>query len=149
MAAISGESIMGAGKESSDQARRKAIVMKAATLGIKTKGMRLLQPDVEKTRSARTITPIKAATTVDGTDAVAPRRARKRRGETTDVRTIEDELYRDVDVGEMVEAAGSPLPPPEERSKPGLITQKKRRKAVSGMVPTVASGGLAAIASMY
>eukprot|EP00752_Nemacystus_decipiens_P014669 g13065.t1 len=44
MAAITGESIFGTGTESSDQARRKAVLVKAAKLGIKTRGMRLLQP---------------------------------------------------------------------------------------------------------
>lgn len=44
MAAITGESIFGSGSESSDQARRKAVLVKAAKLGIKTRGMRLLQP---------------------------------------------------------------------------------------------------------
>eukprot|EP00903_Cladosiphon_okamuranus_P014822 g13727.t1 len=44
MAAITGESIFGSGSESSDQARRKAVLVKAAKLGIKTRGMRLLRP---------------------------------------------------------------------------------------------------------
>lgn len=45
MAAITGESIFGPGKESSAQARKKAVLVKAAKLGIKTKGMRLLKAD--------------------------------------------------------------------------------------------------------
>lgn len=44
MAAISGESIFGAGNESVSQARRKAILTKAARLGIKTRGMKVLEP---------------------------------------------------------------------------------------------------------
>lgn len=52
MASISSESIFGAGKESSAQARRKAVLTKAAKLGIKTKGMRLLEPGVATTPSA-------------------------------------------------------------------------------------------------
>lgn len=44
MAAITGESIFGSSSESSEQARRKAVLVKAAKLGIKTRGMRLLRP---------------------------------------------------------------------------------------------------------
>lgn len=44
MAAITSESIFGPGGESSEQARRKAVLVKAAKRGIKTRGMRLLQP---------------------------------------------------------------------------------------------------------
>ncbi|CAM9212454.1 unnamed protein product [Ectocarpus sp. 12 AP-2014] len=45
MAAITGESIFGSGRESSEQARRKAVLVKASRLGLKTRGMRLLRPD--------------------------------------------------------------------------------------------------------
>ncbi|CAM9644527.1 unnamed protein product [Ectocarpus fasciculatus] len=45
MAAITGESIFGSGRESSEQARRKAVLVKASKLGLKTRGMRLLLPD--------------------------------------------------------------------------------------------------------
>lgn len=44
MAAITGESIFGSGSESAEQARRKAVLVKAAKLGLKTRGMRLLEP---------------------------------------------------------------------------------------------------------
>lgn len=49
MAAVTSESIFGPGTESSAQARRKAVLVKAAKLGIKTKGMRLLEPDAADT----------------------------------------------------------------------------------------------------
>lgn len=57
MAVISGESIFGADKESSAQARRKAVLIKTSRLGIKTKGMRLLEPGVTTaTRAAEEFT---------------------------------------------------------------------------------------------
>lgn len=43
MAAITSESIFGSGKETGEQARRKAVLVKAAKLGLKTRGMRLLE----------------------------------------------------------------------------------------------------------
>lgn len=44
MAAITGESIFGLDSESPEQARLKAVLVKAAKLGLKTRGMRLLKP---------------------------------------------------------------------------------------------------------
>lgn len=52
MAAISCESIFGDGQESLKQSRRKAVLIKAAKLGITAKGMRMLKPGVATTPSA-------------------------------------------------------------------------------------------------
>lgn len=81
MASISGESIFGAGKESSGQARRKAVLMKAAKLGIKTKGMRLLEHGASWVSSSPRSTDPRGAAEVETEGREPAKRSRQTKDE--------------------------------------------------------------------
>lgn len=149
MAAISGESIFGSDKESSSQARRKAVMVKAAKRGIKTRGMRLMSADENATARAVQPTGRSEASNSRHSSASSSREEtvkRRRhefegRGEPPSgsgsnqfqVGTVEAEL------GSSALAVGD-----TEGGVP-KASRKRRRKKVA--VST--EGGLAAISSLY
>lgn len=175
MAAITGESIFGSGKESSAQARKKAVLVKAAKLGIKTKGMRLLKADEGDAMRA----PRRAAS---GTGASAPHpspkseprrketRKRQRHAESSGSRAegVHEDRWRgngaQVDVGPVDDESASVTSVPvrlreEEHGEETTVVVSKKRRKMSSRRPQAApaatasssssTDGLAAIAGIY
>lgn len=174
MAAITGESIFGSGKESSAQARKKAVLVKAAKLGIKTKGMRLLKTD----EGDAMLTPPRVASRSDMSAPYPPpkgeprrkeSRKRQRHAEPERRAGVADEDRRrgngkpQLDVGpvdgcddESASVASVPVRLREGGNGEETVTvSKKRRRRSSRPLATsavAASGsidGLAAIAGIY
>lgn len=164
MAAITGESIFGSGKESSAQGRQKAILVKAAKLGIKTRGMRLLEPDVsnatrrlhvpsrgieESTYSHRMRSPPRPETN-----------KRKRQAGTggglEDARRVEHGVIADVGLsgdGGAGCTAALAVGVGDERDAMTSLSKKQRKRRssrpASSAVAAGGKGGLAAIANLY
>lgn len=172
MAAITGESIFGPGKESSAQARRKEVLVKAAKLGIKTKGMRLLKSDESSATghlrpssgSSRHATPHQVTSTPRRKGALK----RPRHAETGRASAHEDRCHGDgIGVGfgaltddENAGVASLAVQGGDKEKSEVLSVPRKKRKRVSSSraLPTAAgagaagpgsNGGLAAIASLY
>ncbi|CAM9356082.1 unnamed protein product [Laminaria digitata] len=170
MAAITGESIFGSGKESSAQARQKAVLVKAAKLGIKTKGMRLLIPDEGDAMRRRP----RVASRTGGSPAQHPspkseHKTKKRQRHAESGKRAggvdEEDRWRGngtqldvglVDDGDESASFGSvPVRLGEENGGERVVASKKRRTRSSRPQPTPTTAaassnhGLAAIASMY
>lgn len=170
MAAITGESIFGSGKESSAQARQKAVLVKAAKLGIKTKGMRLLKPDEGDAMRRQP----RVASRTGGSSAQHPspkseHKTKKRHRHAESGKRAggvdEEDRWRGngtqldvglVDDGDESASFGSvPVRLGEENGGERVVASKKRRTRSSRPQPTPTTAaassnhGLAAIASMY
>ena len=174
MAAITGESIFGSGKESSAQARKKAVLVKAAKLGIKTKGMRLLKTDEgDAMRMPPRVASRTGMSAPDPPPKGEPRRKesrkRQRHAESGRKAGVPDEdrwlgnATPQVDVGpvdggddESASVASVPVRLGEEGDSGETVAVSKKRRRRSSRPPAnsaaAASGstdGLAAIAGIY
>lgn len=176
MAAITGESIFGSGTESAAQARRKAVLVKAAKLGIKTKNMRLLKLEhgQETRRSRMSSSGHRVETTAGhvsrGSDSYGrEKRVEVRRGSTKrqrhseiatggepddDGRGWRDEKDADVEGSTRDSNTEVLLVKTSVSSKVGpCVSEKKQtRRSPSRAKPPTSAGsatGLAAIATLY
>lgn len=149
MAAISGESIFGSGKESSSQARRKAVLMKAAKLGIKTRGMRLMSAEGNATSREIQSTRRSGASSSRHASASSSREEtvkRRRHGFEGHGEPSSGSGDKRVQIGTVEAEFGSSALAVGDREGGVPKTSRKRRRK---KVVISAAGGLAAISSLY
>ena len=169
MAAITGESIFGSGKESSTQARQKAVLVKAAKLGIKTKGMRLLKHDEDDAMRMPRVASRTGTSARHPSPTSEPRwketKKRQRHAESGRNCVDDEDRWRGngtrLDVGpvDVDESAGVASVPvrlgQEEKGEETVVVSKKRRRrgsrprTTSAAAASSSNDGLAAIASIY
>lgn len=150
MVAIGNESIFGPGKESTEQARRKSVLMKAARLSIKTRGMRLLEPGATAVPSVRSNSsrPDAGAGGYSSDKVREANLQRDRSGSDVDENSIEVSHHEQIKSGN--EGANAQSASRRSESKRNSTCRKKRRKKIiSGAKSPGIAGGLAAIASSY
>lgn len=143
MAAISSESIFGSGKESSAQARRKGVLMKAAKLGIKTRGMRLMSAEGNATTSTRRSRHGSAPSSREETGK-RKRQGFEENGDSSSA-AIGNEWFQD---GTPEAARGSSALSVGDKEGDDPVPKASRKRRKKKMIDS-AAGGLAAIAGLY